>query len=534
MILKTQKNIFNIMASTNANSFIYYFKRIPFIGKILPDSIYGNITLKKRVAVLAQILKVFGHLFGKALFIGLLIFLPVTLIEKNPSLRYQSFIHIFFMISFIGSFLTSSIFTSDRNKYICIRLMRMDAKSYIVSTVLFQDLKDILYFMPVLMFSAVWMGGTLLQGFLLTIVLAGSNLIGEAFYLLFYSKTGIILCKKPPVVVAVGVSCLAAAYIPVLLHKPFILGELIFHPACILFFLALNVLCVWVVARFNKYHSIAAIIIKGSSFAVDTNKVIGEARFSDVAMREKEFTESDLKSDRFENKKGFAYLNAIFFERHKRLLVKPIIIRVVIVAVLFCAAIAASFFVPEFLKPISNPGKILPAFVFLMYLASIGERVCKAMFYNCDISLLRYSFYRDKNAILSNFKVRLLKVAGLNLIVAAVISVAVVSLSLIFNLCWSTVDSVFFVLSILCLALFFSVHHLFLYYVFQPYTRELGMKNPFYSGINTGVYLLCYFCLRIKSAPSYFTLIILLSTILYIIVALILVYKYAPKTFRVN
>lgn len=70
------------------------------------------------------------------------------------------------------------------------------------------------------------------------------------------------------------------------------------------FFLALNVLCVWVVARFNKYHSIAAIIIKGSSFAVDTNKVIGEARFSDVAMREKEFTESDLKSDRFENKKG--------------------------------------------------------------------------------------------------------------------------------------------------------------------------------------------------------------------------------------
>ena len=193
-----------------------------------------------------------------------------------------------------------------------------------------------------------------------------------------------------------------------------------------------------------------------------------------------------------------------------------------------------SFFVPEFLKPLSNPGKILPAFVFLMYLASIGERVCKAMFYNCDISLLRYSFYRDKNAILSNFKVRLLKVAGLNLIVAAVISVAVVSLSLIFNLCWSTVDSVFFVLSILCLALFFSVHHLFLYYVFQPYTRELGMKNPFYSGINTGVYLLCYFCLRIKSAPSYFTLIILLSTILYIIVALILVYKYAPKTFRVN
>jgi hypothetical protein len=164
MMMKTQKNIFSIMASTNANWFIYYFKRIPFIGKILPDSIYGDITLKKRVAVLAKILKIFQQLLGKALCVGLLMILPVTLIEKNPSLRYQSFIHVFFMISFIGSFLTSSIFTSDRNKYICIRLMRMDAKSYIVSTVLFQDLKDILYFMPTLMLSAVWMGGTLLQG----------------------------------------------------------------------------------------------------------------------------------------------------------------------------------------------------------------------------------------------------------------------------------------------------------------------------------------------------------------------------------
>ena len=60
------------------------------------------------------------------------------------------------------------------------------------------------------------------------------------------------------------------------------------------------------------------------------------------------------------------------------------------------------------------------------------------------------------------------------------------------------------------------------------------MKNPFYNGINYGVYFLCFLCMKIKSPPSYFTLIILTSTLVYSVVALILVYKYAPKTFRVK
>ena len=65
-------------------------------------------------------------------------------------------------------------------------------------------------------------------------------------------------------------------------------------------------------------------------------------------------------------------------------------------------------------------------------------------------------------------------------------------------------------------------------------TRTGLMKNPFYNGINYGVYFLCFLCMKIKSPPSYFTLIILTSTLVYSVVALILVYKYAPKTFRVK
>lgn len=525
------------MASTNANWFIYYFKRIPLIGKVLPDSIYGHITAKKRIAVLAVILKALGNLFGKAVFVGLIMVLPVIWIGKDftPSLRYQSYLHIFFIFNFVGSFLSSSAFENGRNKFICIRLMRMDAKTYIVSTVLFHNLTDFLCFLPALIGFTVLMGGSLLDGVILAALTACFSFIGEATHLLVYSKTGIILCKKLMFVISLGALCLAAAYVPIFLHKPLILSPVLLGLPCILFLLLMGAVCVFIIVKFDQYYKIAAVTLKASDFSADTNHAVSEAKFSGVAMREKEFSKEDLNSKKFEDKKGFAYLNAIFFERHKRLLVKPIVIRLVIITVLFIGCVVLSTCLPEFNKGLaSQKDNILPIFVFVMYFASIGEQVSKAMFYNCDMSLLRYSFYRDKNAILSNFKVRLIRVAELNLIVACGISASVVGLFAICKVDWPIINMVSFVLSILFLSLFFSVHHLFLYYVFQPYTTELGMKNPFFSAIHSAVYLACYFCTKIKSAPSYFALIVLIATVLYIIAALVLVYKYAPKTFRVK
>lgn len=534
MIMDTQKSIFSIMVSTNANWFIYYFKRLPLVGKILPDDIYGNTSLKKNVAIIAAIVRTLKNLLGKALFVGLFLVLPIVLIEKDSSLCYSEYLHVFFVMSVLGPLLTSSIFEFDRNLYVCVRLMHMDAKSYIVSTVLFRGAVDAICSLPAVLFATVWMGGSVAQGLALIVIMAGFSSIGEAFFLLVYSGTGAILCNRIPYVISIAVLCLSTTYVPVLLHRPLMLSDLIFHPVFMVLVLVLSACCVSVILRFDRYREIVSDNLKVSEFTTDTNKVMAEAKFSDVAVREKEFSESDLKSSRFENKDGFAYLNAIFFERHKRLMVTPIIRRLIGIAVLFIAAIVISYLMPSFIEPLANPSTVLPVFVLIMYFASIGERICKAMFYNCDISLLKYSFYRDKNAILSNFIVRILRVAGLNLVVAFAIAAAVVGLALVFRLNWAILDMVLFALSILFLSLFFSVHHLFLYYVFQPYTAELGMKNPFFGVINGGVYLLCLFCANIKSPPAYFALIVLASTCAYIAIALILVYRYAPRTFRVK
>ena len=313
------------------------------------------------------------------------------------------------------------------------------------------------------------------------------------------------------------------------------IAPVLLNPVTIIGFLAVAALSVRYVVRYDQYPGVAIDTIKGMDFSTDVDKRMSEALFSNVKLREKDFSSEVLSSTRFDDREGYAYLNAIFFQRHKRQLLNPVLLRLAVVAAILAVCAIVSLVVPaDSLSLGQNPGAILPFFVFIMYMASIGEKACRAMFYNCDLALLRYPFYRQRGAVLSNFMVRLKMIAGLNLITAIAISGAVVAASVLFQWNWPITSIIPFVLSILVLSVFFSTHHLFLYYVFQPYTAELGMKNPFFTAINTAVYMVCIFSLQIHSAPSYFALLVIVLTAAYTVIALILVHRYAPQRFRVK
>jgi len=89
-------------------------------------------------------------------------------------------------------------------------------------------------------------------------------------------------------------------------------------------------------------------------------------------------------------------------------------------------------------------------------------------------------------------------------------------------------------LCILCLSCFFSIHYLFLYYVIQPYTAELTVKSPLFKFINMAMYFACYMCLQLRTSSYYFTAGIIISTIVYMGVALVLTYRIAPRTFKLK
>ena len=84
------------------------------------------------------------------------------------------------------------------------------------------------------------------------------------------------------------------------------------------------------------------------------------------------------------------------------------------------------------------------------------------------------------------------------------------------------------------LSIFFSVHYLVVYYLLQPYDSNMQIKKASYSVVNLVVYFVCYTISDLVIPSVTFSLIGLLFSIIYIVVGLKLVEKYAPVTFKIN
>lgn len=251
----------------------------------------------------------------------------------------------------------------------------------------------------------------------------------------------------------------------------------------------------------------------------------------EVALDEKSYTSEELQYQT--EKTGYAFLNDLFFRRHKHLIYKPVRFRLVMMTVLWLAGTLLIIMLKDDMKLTKDILELLPPFVFLSYILSISQRVCKAMFMNCDVSLLHYSYYRRKEAVLVNFRLRLKKLCFYNLLLIMVLCLYMNITVVLAGLPYTLSTLLLFDFALLCLAVFFSVHYLFVYYIFQPYNEQFDMKNPFMSILNGMVYLFCYFCMRLDG-NLVFVCGVLAATILYIPIALTLVYRLSPKTFHLK
>lgn len=310
---------------------------------------------------------------------------------------------------------------------------------------------------------------------------------------------------------------------------------LLFSLPVLLGVLFLGALGLIYIARYGDYRKAVDAVTKIDDPLLDFGRMMKEARVKEVATQEQKHTAEQLRPGRFSGKSGYAYLNAIFFSRHRRLLIQPVQRRLAIIGGLFAAGVLTMLLSGEaFAILVQLLIRALPAFLFIMNFTSIGERVCKAMFYNCDLSLLRYGFYRERKAILSNFRIRLLRLSLLNLIPAAAICLAVNLLILLSDQRWEAADAGIYSVTIVALSLFYSVHHLFMYYIFQPYSTELNVRNPFFTIVNSIVLGVGIVVMQLQSEPGMLAITVVLSAAVYMLLALILVSRFSVRTFRVK
>ncbi|MBQ9762179.1 MAG: hypothetical protein IJV82_03780 [Oscillospiraceae bacterium] len=517
-MVKTLRISFALRMTTKVNAVLFGFKHLPLLRKWLPDDLYRIQWLKFVAGIFALMWEILTALAGKWLFLLLLVLLPAEFLPMGPSPTL--FVHIFLLTTLVGGIFNDYLLETDNTAYYAVLLLGMDARQYSLVQFCFECIKlaagYILFFL-VLGELPFWLWPVL------PVFTISVKILKGAFGLWRFDKKGQIDTANPAVRIPAILVLLGTAYgLPALgVRIPLTASVAVMGLA-----IALAVPGLIRILRFQNYRVVHQQL---HAAAEETAEELENASAKQSLKQISD--EAGITSSR----QGFAYLNDLFFRRHKKLLWKPCLVTTggFLAAIGLC--LVGIFLMPE-LKPVINQGvmRLLPCCPFIMYIWNRGQNFTQALFMNCDRSLLTYSFYKEPKAILRLFGIRLKAVIAMNLLPAVVLAAGMPLLLWLSGGTAQWTNYVVLVVTVLSLSIFFSLHYLTIYYLLQPYTAGTELKNPAYSVITGMTYVVCYILLDLGLPPIAFGLVAIGFTVVYCLAAFLLVYTLAPRTFRIR
>ena len=91
------------------------------------------------------------------------------------------------------------------------------------------------------------------------------------------------------------------------------------------------------------------------------------------------------------------------------------------------------------------------------------------------------------------------------------------------------------VISLISGYVFMTFHFLFAYYMFQPFTNQMKVKNPIYSGVlNFVLYVLYFSMVKLSSYTQELVFGFFIFVVLYVVLGIIVVYLFGPKRFKLR
>lgn len=520
---KTLRISFSLKNTYRVNSILYSLKQVPLLKKVLPDSLYEVWALKQFANVISLFWEILSVFLGKFLYFILMIFLAMPLYEgaSRPGL----FLHLLLFLTAVGTILNTSLFNPTRDKYYAIILMRMDAREYTLVNYGYAILKVLVGFLPFCLLFGLNSGVPLWMCLLLPFSVAGAKLVVAAFSLRYYERSGKAYNENKVGKYAwlwVGLLLAAAYGLPV---AGLILPET--ASICLLLLcIPAGVLGARKILRFSQYREVNQELLSQMLHQMDD---IGHA--AQKQSRRMISADTAITSRR----KGFEYLNELFIRRHQKILWKSTKRIAAVCLFLVLGLLLVLFLLPDFRKETNEVLlNFLPYFVFIMYAINRGTSFTQALFMNCDHSLLTYSFFKQPKMILRLFAIRLREIIKVNLLPAAVIGVGLAVLLYASGGTENPLEYGVLIVSILSMSVFFSVHYLTIYYLLQPYNAGTEMKSGTYRLILMATYLVCYFLMQVRMPILLFGLLCIAFCLLYCGVACFLIYRFAPRTFRIR
>lgn len=522
-MIETFLQSFRLRNTYKVNTVIYSIKQLPLIKRILPDSLYKSKALKIIGTIISVIWEVCSIFLGKLIYIAAMILGMMSLYQTDSA---STFLTIFTFLTIIGAMLNTYMFNPTNDKYYAMFIMRMDAKKYTISNYIYAILKVIVGFMPFTILFGTIAGINIGICLIMPFYVASAKVIFGAYSLRKYEKTGITINENKPikficVLVAIG---LILAY-----GLPFLgitISPLVFM-GIVLITIIIGLFSIKYIKNFNKYREMYKQILTSNDINTQVN--------SQNIIKENVQKQIDISENITSNKKGYKYFNDLFVKRHSKILLKSAKKTAMISLFIIGIAIFAINLNSELKSRINELLMTsLPYFVFIMYLINRGQVVTQAMFMNCDHSMLTYSFYKKPKSILSLFKERIKSIVAINLLPAFVIGVGLPIILWISGGTDNIYNYLILFISIVSMSVFFSVHHLVLYYLLQPYNINSETKSSTYSVASFLTYIFCYYIMQVKLPTTYFGIGTIIFAVLYSVISLFIAYRLAPKTFRIR
>ena len=521
-MINTLKMSLKIDFNYAINSFIYNLKKTPILKNIIPISLYSKEGFKKFIRILGVICTSLRLIVFRIMYV-LVIYYISKFIGKNIP---ETFIHIFFVFSVIGMFINTSILSTSRKKYISVILFNMNAKKFMLSHYILSSITSLFLNTLILLFVMYNLNVPLYMAFILSFFSLFSKNIGEAISIYCYRKRKIKFLNQKLYFIIIGIGLLISA-LPII--------NIYFNSNIIILLtilsLILSIFSLIYILRVDDYKLIyKQLNTLNSAILESDNDLLDRQLIVNIREEDKKIDERKLK-----NKTGYDLFNTIFFERHKYILFRSAKLMTILLSLVFIITIIVIFEFPKYNLLINkiiveNIGWL----VIVMYFINRGAIVTQAMFFNCDHSMLKFNFYRKPDVIVGLFKRRLSTLMRINLLPTIVIAIAIPTIIFLTGGLPHNFDYLNIFVFTIATSIFFSIHYLVIYYLFQPYNEYMKIKSPTYSIVSFITYFVSYLFTKININLTIFCTLIIIFTLLYTVVALKLVYKKAPYTFKIK
>ncbi len=522
-MLKTLKKALDIDISYSVNSFIFILRQLPIFKDLLTNDIYSSRIIKKIIKFFVLIFYLARAIFLKFMYFFIIFALSYKLFPNN---LIRTFYHLYFVLTMLGLFINNKLLNTSKSKYFGILLFNINATNYFRANLFWNSLTNLILNSFCLMFFGYILRCPIIITITLIIYTLFIRFIGESLNLKFFKRYKYIWYSKTSLYFTVIITSL------ILCSLPFI--------DIYISFSAMNLLTIIsiIIGTYSLIYLLKItdykLIYKKLSQMTNIMSSKNEKDYLKQAMVAVNKKDIMIDNKKIKGKKGYDFFNTIFFERHKEILLRSARKYSFIFVGIYLFIILLITYDKTYNSNISEfLNNNLSWFVIIMFFINRGAIITQAMFFNCDHAMLNYNFYREPKAILGLFRRRLLTIIKVNLLPAFVIGIGNVIL-LIMTSNYDILTCLTTFTFIISLSIFFSVHYLVIYYLLQPFNKEMEVKKASYSFVTMFTYIISYALTDLVMSSLSISILGVIFSICYIIISLILVNKFASKTFKLN